>query len=273
MSDAVARAGQGRVGVAFVQGQSEVVDLYATSPLRLLTPRSRGEAAWVVQSSLGGGLVDGDAPSLAVRVGRGARALLLTQASTKVYRSPRGTSQQLEAVVEADALLVSWPDPLTCFAGANFAQSTRVQLEASASVLLVDAFTAGRVARHERWAASHHQSRLQVEVAGGCLVDETLRLDPLEGPIAERFGRFDAFATVLLWGPYLAEAREAVAAAVTATPLEHRAPVVESVSPLGEHGLWLRCAATTTPGLSERLRQRLAFVPGLAGGDLHRGKA
>src|SRR5207245_10808543 len=33
---------------------------YAESPLRLLTPRNHGNAAWVYTSTLGGGLLDGD---------------------------------------------------------------------------------------------------------------------------------------------------------------------------------------------------------------------
>lgn len=268
-----ARAGLGRVEVASVRGQSEVVDLYATSPLRLLTPRPRGLSAWVAQSSFGGGLVDGDALSLEVRVQRGARATLLTQAATKVYRSPRGTSQRFAAAVDEDALLVAWPDPVTCFAGARFSQSTHLRLAPGASAVLVDAFTAGRVASGERWAADHHDSHLLLEVDGRPVVDERLQLDPLEGPVAGRMGRFDALATVLLWGPLVSEARAAVAAAVSATPLERTGAVVESASPLGEHGLWLRCAATTTARLAQRLRQRLAFVGELVGGDLQRGKA
>lgn len=267
------RAGLGRVEVASVRGQSEVVDLYATSPLRLLTPRPRGLSAWVAQSSFGGGLVDGDALSLDVRVRSGARATLLTQAATKVYRSPRGSSQRFAATVDEGALLVAWPDPVACFAGARFSQSTHLRLAAGASAVLVDAFTAGRVASNERWAADHHDSHLLVEADGRRLVDERLRLDPLEGPVAGRMGRFDAVATVVLWGPQVSEARAQVAAAVSAAPLGRAAAVVESASPLGDQGLWLRCAATTTALLAGWLRQRLAFVGPLVGGDLHRGKA
>ena len=255
-------------------GQSEVVDLYATSPLRLLTPRPRGMASWVVQSSLGGGLVDGDAITMSLTVRPGARAALLTQSATKVYRSPRGTSQRIEATAGAGALLVSWPDPVACFAGAHFAQSTQVRLDATASFVLVDAFTAGRTAYGERWSASHLTSRMQVEVAGKPLVDESLRLDPSEGPVAARLGRFDSFATVLLGGPLLAHTRSELLTQVTASPLASRAPLVESVSPLGDHALCWRVAARSVAALTERLRHRLAFVgPGLLGGDLHRGKA
>ena len=56
---------------------------YATSPLRLLTPKNHGHAAWVYTSSYGGGLVDGDDIAVEASVGSGATAFLSTQSATK----------------------------------------------------------------------------------------------------------------------------------------------------------------------------------------------
>ena len=44
---------------------------FAESPLRLLTPRNHGSAAWAYTSTLGGGLVDGDRLELDLSVGPG----------------------------------------------------------------------------------------------------------------------------------------------------------------------------------------------------------
>ncbi|HUS32557.1 MAG TPA: hypothetical protein VMZ53_28845, partial [Kofleriaceae bacterium] len=51
LASAVVRRGPGRSDVQRVRG---------AGPLRVLCPRSAGNAAWLVTSSLGGGLVDGD---------------------------------------------------------------------------------------------------------------------------------------------------------------------------------------------------------------------
>src|SRR5687768_3060300 len=54
------RAGDARLGFERVGNRTVVRTALAHSPLRLLTPRNHGHAAWVYTSSLGGGLVDGD---------------------------------------------------------------------------------------------------------------------------------------------------------------------------------------------------------------------
>ena len=68
--------------------RSEVTRVLSQSPLRVLTPRNHGDAAWLFLSSLGGGFVGGDALSLDVRVGDGACCWLSSQASSKAYRAP-----------------------------------------------------------------------------------------------------------------------------------------------------------------------------------------
>ena len=126
---AIPDAGRGEVAVSRgADGRSRATRVYATSPLRMLTPVNHGHAAWVYMSSYGGGLVDGDRVSLDVTVERGATAFLSTQASTKVYRSREGTASRLEALVDDDALLVFAPDPVVCFAGARYRQWQRITL-------------------------------------------------------------------------------------------------------------------------------------------------
>ena len=56
--------------------RSVVTRARSVAPLRLLTPASPGRAAWVYQSSLGGGFVGRDAIELAVDVAAGARLFL-----------------------------------------------------------------------------------------------------------------------------------------------------------------------------------------------------
>ena len=116
--------GTGLLDVVRVDRRSVVRRAYATSPLRLLTPRNHGSAAWVYASSYGGGLVGGDDLRLTVRVGREASVFLSSQASTKVYRSHARASLQLDADVAAGGQLIVWPDPVVCFAGSTLSPGT-----------------------------------------------------------------------------------------------------------------------------------------------------
>ncbi|RKH59909.1 urease accessory protein UreD [Corallococcus aberystwythensis] len=261
------RAGIARLAFERSGPRTVVRTALAHSPLRLLTPRNHGHAAWAYTSSFGGGLVDGDHLRLEVDVAEGATALLATQGANRVYRSPKGCRSDLCARVERDALLAWVPDPTVCFTGARYSQTLDVTLAPGASLVLADVVTAGRSARGERWAFLHYASRLRVAREGRALVDERWVLDPAHGALPERLGRFDALASVLLVGPALASAREALAARVAGLPVKPRAREVISASPLGEDGLLLRVAAVSLETLLATTRDWLSFLPGLLGDD------
>src|SRR3954471_19986317 len=82
-----AGAGTGELAVKMVCGQSAVVAARAASPLKLLTPRPRGESVWAYLSNFGGGLLPGDEIDFEVSVGAGTKCFLGTQSSTRIYRS------------------------------------------------------------------------------------------------------------------------------------------------------------------------------------------
>jgi urease accessory protein len=257
--------GRGAVVLARVGERTILRAARAASPLRLLTPRNHGHAAWVMLATLGGGLVDGDAVRLDVEVGDGAAGLVGTQASTKVYRCPTGTCRQdTDARVGEGGLLVVIPDPTACFAEARYEQSVRVALAASASLVLVDAFTAGRVAHGERWAFHRYASRTEVSRGGARVVHDAIVLDPAHGDVGARMGRFDAFATVIVSGPRVALLVEA--ARELPTPAR-RASLREAASPLGEDGVVLRLAGTSVEEVTLAVRARLGGLGGLLGDD------
>src|ERR1044071_6441562 len=76
----------------------------AHSPLRVFAPKTDPRSASIITSTLGGGLVGGDAIDLSIDVEPGAHVILTSQALTKVYRSPRPTRQRLTAHVARGAV-------------------------------------------------------------------------------------------------------------------------------------------------------------------------
>lgn len=263
-------AGTGVVELAAVNGWTEVVRLRAESPLRLLAPRRRSDpsrTAWIVAGSYGGGLVDGDRLSVAVRCGPGTAAVLGTQASTKVYRSAAsrragasvGSGQALDATLADGAVLIAWPDPVTCFAGSRYAQRQAFDLAPSASLLAVDWVTSGRMARGERWAFDRYHSVTEIRVAGRLRVRDAVLLDPADGPLdaVARTGGFDCLGTAWLVGPALEPAVSAVLAALGRAPIDPRRDVQFGVSPVAA-GAVVRFAGRSTEATWRWLREQLA---------------
>jgi urease accessory protein len=177
-----------------------VASLYAEPPLRLLVPRNHGNGVWCFTSHLGGGFVDGDRISLDVDVAEGAMALVGTQASTKVYRSPRGTAQEVRARVGDGGFLAVVPDPVVCFREARYEQRLSIELAPRAECIAVDAFTCGRTAFGERWVLDRYRSETRIRRAGTLLVHDAVELDAGHGDLLRRMARYDAFATVVVVG-------------------------------------------------------------------------
>ncbi|MBJ6762218.1 urease accessory protein UreD [Myxococcaceae bacterium JPH2] len=264
---ATGRAGMARLGFERCGERTIVRTALAHSPLRLLTPRNHGHAAWVYSSTLGGGLVDGDVLRLELEVGPGASALLASQGANRVYRSPSGCGSEVRARVEEGALLALTPDPTACFEGARYAQLTDVRLARTASLALTEVFTSGRSARGERWAFARQSSTVRVFVEDRALLDECWLLDPAHGPVAERMGRFEALATVVLVGPATEGARARLSRDFASERVTPRSNLVRSASPLGESGLLLRAAAVSVEALQGAVRTWLDFLPEGLGDD------
>ena len=263
----VPQAGRGRFAVerARGRGRSIVSRAFATSPLRLLTPRNHGHAAWIYTSSHGGGLVDGDDIAIRASIGAGATAFLSTQSATKVYRSPRGTRAALDADVGDNALLVVAPDAVICFAGSRYRQTQRVTLGAGSGLVLVDQVTSGRRESGERWAFDEYFSRTVVHLEERLVVHDALALRAADGPMAARFGSCDVLAAAILVGSVLAEEIERIDARVRAEPVTRRAERLIAATPVGDAGCVVRIAGRSVEDVDDTLRDLLGFVPRLLG--------
>jgi urease accessory protein len=246
-------SGEGSVVFEKVGDRTAIVAARARSPLKLLTPKNHGDARWTFVATYGGGLVDGDAIALDVKVGENAKALIGTQASTKVYKCPsKEATQTLEAHVARGGLLVVAPDPLVPFAGAKYVQRATIRLDEGASLAWLDVLACGRAARGERWAFSRYASRTRVFVKGALVCDDALVLES-ERDLARSFGRFDAIATILGFG------------IAPRTP-SASSDVVASSSMFGA-GTCIRVAGTSTAAVVAHARDVLVDVRASLGDD------
>jgi len=262
--------GHATLKVEVVGQQSAVTSAVASSPLKLLIPRSHGESAWVYLSSFGGGLLAGDQNRLDVTLGAGAKCFVGTQASTKIYRNPLASpcTQRTRVIVGKDALLVMAPDSVQPFAGSDYVQSQEFHLAASAGLVLVDWYTSGRRERGECWAFRRYRSRNEIFIDGQRRVLDSLLLEDAEGPsgLQQRMGRYHCLALLLILGPSLTAPAEALLADTTATEVSRRVPLLVSASPVAG-GALLRVAGETAEMVGHELHRRLGFLPAYLGDD------
>jgi urease accessory protein len=262
--------GRAALEVQSVQGLSAVTSLFATSPMKLLTPVARGPSVWAYTSSFGGGLVAGDQTQLEIRLGAKARCFLGTQASTKIYRNPSGKpcSHTTRATIGPGAFLAFVPDPIQAFAEARYQQEQTFHLSSDASLVMVDWLTAGRAARGERWAFGRFLSRNEIKIENARVLTDALLLDPAEGGLSGPFqlGRFNCLALLVLLGPAVREAASECLAHVQAQSVQRRATLVFSASPLRD-GALVRVAGENVEAVGRELRRCLGRIGEWLGDD------
>jgi urease accessory protein len=248
-------------------GRSVVTQAYSPSPLRLLMPKNHGSAAWIYTSSYGGGLVDGDRIAMDVDVGPGAAAFLSTQAWTKVYRSPNGTSQELHARVAPGGLLAIVPDPIVCFAASRYRQTQSFHVSVDSGLVLVDWVSSGRHASGERWAFHEYVARLRVKVGDKLVLHDAVALRAEDGHLPDRLGRYDVLAVVLISGQRLREPASELQERIAAMPMQRRPGQHVMAAPVGDDGCVMRIAGTSFEQTARTIRDYLAFVPAVLGDD------
>jgi urease accessory protein len=161
----------------------------------------------------GGGIVAGDAINLSVSLENRTRLVLLTQGSTKIFKTPDPnlvSRQHMEVKLAAGAALVYLPDPVQPFAQTTFAQSQIYNVASEQSSLCAcDWVTSGRSARGENWDIHEYKSRNEVWTSDQSgrkrlLLRDNLILDKhgqTGMQLSERMDGYSVFGTLILRGP------------------------------------------------------------------------
>lgn len=187
----------------------------------------------------GGGIVAGDTISLQITLESFTRLVLLTQGSTKIFKSPGRdllSRQDMTANISPGAALCYLPDPVQPFEQSAFQQKQTYNIllgdrsegkETRGSMCVLDWVCQGRRARGENWHFWKYASRNEVwlvesqtNAVDGQLdngAKDTRRLllrdnvlldtgkDVEVGSIARRMDALGAFGTLILFGPHFNE--------------------------------------------------------------------
>ncbi|CAI7626236.1 unnamed protein product [Penicillium palitans] len=197
------QSGTGQLEVHAFCGSSSISTLSCTYPLKLVSPPSRptDRAVLVFMMSYGGGLVAGDRVDLDVRVRPKSRLALLTQGSTKVYKTPSKSicsHQNLTVRVDEGAALLLLPDPVQPFK--------------DSSVLVLDWVSEGRTAIGEAWDFFGWKGRNEIwslpkpdkGTTKKLLIRDSLVLDETSSTERSYKNEMDglgAFGTLIIRGP------------------------------------------------------------------------
>jgi urease accessory protein len=170
-------------------------------PLRVVRAFALGDGSALAHlHNVSGGLLGGDRLSLTVNVGAGAGVQLTTTGATRIYRPRKHAvpATQTNAIrVGENALLEYLPDAMIPFAGARFAQRTRIDLAQGAGLFLWEMTAPGREAHGEAFAYERIEMRTEVAANGRLIAAENIRLDPHTAPQRSiaRLGEYRYWAT------------------------------------------------------------------------------
>lgn len=246
LSTPTQNAGHGTVHVALLPPSTSVLQTMTYQyPLKLISPApsvvnlprtsADSEQQCLVHTlyilTYGGGIVAGDNIFLSVTLDPDTRLILLTQGSTKIFKSPTPTllsRQNTTITVHGGAAVCYLPDPVQPFEKSCFKQEQIYDIlpsqngrEGRGNLCVLDWVSCGRAARGEDWHFWTYASKNEVYLVSGnesevetgdtmpkrrLLLRDNLILDgrtDLEqtGSIADRMDGLGVFGTLILYGP------------------------------------------------------------------------
>ena len=191
-------------------------------PLKLVSPAPLRTDDQLVHTvyllTYGGGLVAGDAIDLHIIIEKTTRLVLLTQGSTKLFKSPSRdviSKQCMTVDIALGSALCYLPDPVQPFENSCFEQkqvyNTAIDPSypsATGSLCVLDWVSNGRAANGENWSFFHYGSKNEIflcEPNGRrrlLLRDAVLLVDGgNDNSVAARMDGLAVLGTLILYGP------------------------------------------------------------------------
>ena len=131
-----------------------------------------------VLGNVGGGVAGGDAVTLDVEAGQGARLIVTSQAAEKVYRSSGSPAAlRVAAKVGEGGFLALAPQETILFDGARLQRDITLDAAPGARALVADMTVFGRIAAGERIEGGAIRDRWRLTRAGALIHAEDFRID------------------------------------------------------------------------------------------------
>lgn len=231
--------GQGNIELSILPPDRQVLtDLTYQYPLKLIAPDPHSSAndkhvTLVFLLTYGGGLVGGDRINLRVSLAEHTRLILVTQGSTKLFKSSERSivsGQTLNVNIELGAALCYLPDPTQPFAESVYEQRQNffVHSDGGSSLCVLDWVSEGRRARGESWHLWSWKGRNEVREIdpdsgrlGRLLLRDSVMLSDessLGGGLLEKTNEMGVFGSLILSGPLFEDLSQFFLAEFAAQP-------------------------------------------------------
>jgi urease accessory protein len=215
--------GEIRVEFHAIGARTEAARVYESGGLRLRFPNvARGCEAVIVNT--GGGIAGGDKASIDVTADADADVTLTTQSAEKIYRAQNDPSEIALSIRADSGARIEWlPQETIIFDGARLSRRLDIDLDATASLLLVESVIFGRMAMGELRLEGAFRDRWRVRRDRSLVFAEDVRLDGditgvLDRPAVGRGAR--ATATMLHIAPDAEQTIDSIRAALADAPCE-----------------------------------------------------
>lgn len=237
--------------------------LRQTGSLKMLFPRSDDAGLQAVLVNTAGGVTGGDQFSCTAVADSGTDLCLTTQAAERAYRATPGEIGQLKTKlrVEADARLDWLPQETILYDGCALSRRIRVEMAASARLLLCEPLVFGRAAMGEQLRSGSLQDRVEIFRDDAAIFRDQFHL---QGDIAAHLARptiaagAGAMASLIYIAPD---------AAVHLVPIREMLGTTGGASLIAEDMLFLRLLAPDSFALRKSL---IPVVTRLSGAPLPR---
>lgn len=262
--DRVGRDGFLSLDFAQIENRTILTRSRFRSPLQVFQPveLDGGRCAYTSILNPSGGLVGGDRLILDARLGPGSHVLMTTPSATRIYRSLGPSAVQIVRIdVGPEAVLEWMPETLIPYGGSRFEQQFDIQIDSSSRLIFWDAFSAGRVARGERWQFSSLSNAICINVSGGGSVRERYCIEPGKSKPTDRgLGeKWDYFASFYVIGGGKKKAPDLVNS-LTSILDRFKGRLLGGVSELSIDGIVIRLAAKSAVDLLEVQNALWKFV-------------
>ena len=143
---------------------------------------------------LGGGYVENEKFRTAVHVKKDARAIVTTQAATKVYKCENKlpSYQRNEIILDDNAVLEFITDNVILYKDAMFKQDTTIKLKDTSTLIYTEGLTSGWSPDGNKFQYSSLQMKLRMFINDKPVMLDNLKLDPREDKM-QSLGFFEEY--------------------------------------------------------------------------------
>jgi len=158
--------------------------------------KSHLDAGWIIQTIVNptAGFFDGDLLKCDIEITGGARLVLSTPSSSRVYPTRSGApARNFQKFTVGENCAMEWiPEPFIPHAGASYFQKTDIHLDPTASLLFFDWIAPGRVAKGEIFAYQNLRWEFDLHVGVTLVARERYDLDPTTNSLEALKAKFPA---------------------------------------------------------------------------------